>query len=337
MSTLLALLLAALPAGAQQVTIVIVDVYGLERVAAADVRAALTIKEGDTVSFDGGRPAAFARSEQRLLEVPGIAAARVTLVCCEEGGGILYVGVEEKGRPAPRFLPTPTGTIRLPPDIVEAGSALEDAVMAAVRRGDAGEDDSQGHALFHDPASRAIQQRFVVFAGRDQARLRQVLHESSDAEHRALAAEVLAYAANKDDIVDDLVGAMRDPSSDVRNNAMRALGILARAPKAVRLTRRVPYDGFIALLGSLEWTDRNKSSLALSGLTASRNAALLDDIRRQALGPLADIARWKSPGHSLPALQILARVAGLPEGAAEQAATPAAREAIVAAALARRD
>ncbi len=330
------LLLVAAPAVEQQIPIGIVDFYGLERVPEADLRRALTIKEGDTISVASGRPAALGESEKRLLTVPGVVRAQVSLVCCDEGRGIVYVGIEEKGRPALRFLPAPSGSVRLPADIVKAGAALEKAFMAAVERGDSAEDDSEGHAFYHDPASRAIQEQFVFFAARDQSRLRQVLHESSDGDHRALAAEVLAYAANKDDIIDDLVTAMRDPGSDVRNNAMRALGILARVPVTVKLTRKVPYDGFIALLGSLVWTDRNKASLALSGLTVERPSVLLEQIWREAFRPLVDMARWKSLGHATPALEILMRIAALPDDSVAKATTPAAREEIIQAALGRR-
>ena len=330
------LLLVAAPAVEQQIPIGIVDFYGLERVPEADLRRALTIKEGDTISVASGRPAALGESEKRLLTVPGVVRAQVSLVCCDEGRGIVYVGIEEKGRPALRFLPAPSGSVRLPADIVKAGAALEKAFMAAVERGDSAEDDSEGHAFYHDPASRAIQEQFVFFAARDQSRLRQVLHESSDGDHRALAAEVLAYAANKDDIIDDLVTAMRDPGSDVRNNAMRALGILARVPVTVKLTRKVPYDGFIALLGSLVWTDRNKASLALSGLTVERPSVLLEQIWREAFRPLVDMARWKSLGHATPALEILMRIAALPDDSVANATTPAAREEIIQAALGRR-
>ena len=133
-----------------------------------------------------------------------------------------------------------------------------------------------------------------------------------------------------------LMTGMRDPYSDVRNNAMRALGILARVPVTVRLTRKIPYDGFIALLGSLVWTDRNKASLALSGLTAERPSVLLEQIWREALRPLVDMARWKSLGHATPALEILMRIAALPDDSVAKATTPAAREEIIQAALGRR-
>lgn len=48
------------------------------------------------------------------------------------------------------------------------------------------------------------------------------------------------------------------------------------------------------------------------------------------------MARWKSPGHAAPALTILGRIAGLSDEVVVAASTPAAREAIIKAALDRR-
>ena len=50
---------------------------------------------------------------------------------------------------------------------------------------------------------------------------------------RAFAAEVLAYSANKQSVVEDLIYAMRDPSSGVRNNATRALALIAMISSVV--------------------------------------------------------------------------------------------------------
>jgi len=131
-----------------------------------------------------------------------------------------------------------------------------------VRRGDAGEDRSQGHALADDPAARALQERLVVvYASRDLPELRLVLRRSSDAAHRALAAQVLGYAADKPAVVEDLVHAMTDPSADVRNNASRALMVFAEMlPGAGPTVPRVPARPFIELLRSPVWSDRNKAS-----------------------------------------------------------------------------
>ena len=72
-----------------------------------------------------------------------------------------YVGLEQQGQPVTRFRDNPTGTMRLSADVLQAAHDVQEAHMAAVVRGDAGEDDSQGHALMHNLEARAIQERFV--------------------------------------------------------------------------------------------------------------------------------------------------------------------------------
>jgi hypothetical protein len=322
---------------AQQLTIGIIDFYGLGRVSERDVRQALTVKEGDTVSVDSDqRPPFLADSERRLSTVAGVVRARLNLVCCEAGSAIVYVGIEEEGRATTTFRPPPAGTVRLAADLLEQGQNFETAMMAAVQRGDAAEDDSKGHALFHDPATRVIQERFVRYAARDLPQLRRVLRESSDPEQRALAAQVLGYVANKDRVIGDLAHAMSDSDEGVRNNSMRALAVFANAAPAARPKTPIPYGGFIALLNSLIWTDRNKASWALAAISERREPRLLDELRREAIVPLVDMARWKSPGHAASALAILGRIAGLSDEAVAAASTPEEREAVIKAALNRK-
>jgi hypothetical protein len=67
---------------------------------------------------------------------------------------------------------------------------------------------------------------------------------------------------------------------------------------------------FVDLLWSLVWTDRNKSSVALSRLTVGRDSALVAELRARAIRPLIDILRWTDPGHGLPALVILGWIEG---------------------------
>jgi HEAT repeat protein len=226
--------------------------------------------------------------------------------------------------------------VRLAPGIVQAGNEFWEAFMAAVQRGDAGEDDSQGHALSRDPATRKVQERFVMYATRDLKELRRVLRNSSDADQRALAAQILGYAANKHAVVSDLVYAMRDPSPDVRNNAMRALAVFASmAPSSERPVVRVPYEPFIELLGSPEWTDRNKASFALLKLSVRRDPKLLEELKHEAMGPLIEMANWKSQGHAMPALLILGRIGGLSDDDIQAASARGQRQVIINAAFER--
>ena len=313
----------------------IIDLYGLSRVPADRVRAALTFKEGDTIPSGPQERAAFVTaSENRVAMLPGVVRARISLVCCEQGRAIAFVGVEETGAPALQFRAAPRGDARLAPDVVQAGEELSKASMLAVQQGRVEEDRSEGHALNRDPAMRAIQDRFLVFAKRDLPGLRLVLQSSSDAAHRALAAQVLGYATDKQAVVEDLVQGMADPSEEVRNDAMRALLVFAETvPGANRSRPRIPYQPFIGLLNSPIWSDRNKASGALLALSAKRDPELLAMLRKQALASLAEMARWKSPGHALAPFMIVGRLAGYSDEAAFGAWTRGDREAVINAAI----
>jgi hypothetical protein len=328
---------ATLRADGQALKIGIVDFYGLNKISPGEIRKLLTFKEGDTIVLGGEAPAVFRSSEERLTRVPGVVRVRLEPVCCDSGAVIVFVGIQEQGAPTLQFRSTPTGAERLPTDIVQTGQEFSKAMMSAIQRGDAGEDRSQGHSLMHDPAARAIQERFVEFARRDLPSLRAVLRNSSDAAERALAAQVVAYAADKQSVVDDLVWGMSDPADGVRNNAMRALMVFAEArPAPDGSTLRIPAGPFIGFLQSLVWSDRNKASSALMALSTRRDPALLAELRKSALPPLVEIARWKSAGHALPAFLTLARVAGYPDDDANALWDRGNREVVIQAAIGKR-
>ena len=320
------------PPIAQKAAIVgIVDFYGLRQTTQAQVREVLRIVEGDSITESTLRTA-----EKRLRAVPGVSDARVDGVCCENDKTLVYVGIEEKGTPALRFNPPPKGKARLPEDIVRAGAAFDAAFEKALERGDFQEDQSQGHSLMHDPGVRAVQEGFVALADRYDTQLRQALRDSDKPEQRALAAQVLGYATDKASVVGHLSAAMRDPAVDVRNNATRALWLIAAwAHKAPERKIQVPADPFVDLLNSLTWTDRNKSSLALMSLTEPRDPALLSSLRQKALPALIEMARWKSRGHAVASAMILGRVAGVPEKELVSAAASGDHATIVDAALKR--
>lgn len=206
--------------------------------------------------------------------------------------------------------------------------------MVAIQHGDVAEDRSQGHSLVADPTTRAVQERFISYANRDLVQLRLVLRSSSDAAHRALAAQILGYAPDKQAVVDDLVYAMTDLSDVVRNNAMRALLVFAEiGPKAGSAAPRIPDEPFIAFVHSPVWTDRNKASGALMTLSAGRNPMLLSTLRKNALRPLVEMARWKSDAHAKAACILLGRIAGYLDDAAQAVWERGERELAIAAAL----
>ena len=146
--------------------------------------------------------------------------------------------------------------------------------------------------------------------------LRSVLRESADPQQRALAAQVIAYAVNKHTIIPDLVHAVRDPDPDVRNNAIRALWVMARwAEKHPESGLRVPYEPFVDLLDSPHWSDRNKAVLVLMSLSSTRNPAMFKQLRERSIPALADMVSWQADGHAFPAALLLGRMGGLPDDA----------------------
>jgi hypothetical protein len=236
----------------------------------------------------------------------------------------------EKGLPGLRFRPAPTGTVRLPDEVIKAGEDFSIAHRNAIREGDVGEDTSSGHSLMKNPEGRMAQEKFISIAQKKLKLLRSVLYQSSDAKHRALAAEILAYYKDKKSIVSDLVYAMSDSDELVRNNSMRALGLIAElAQNKPEKKIVIPYAPFIELLNSIEWTDRNKSSLALLRLTENRNKKLLAELRRKAFPSLVEMARWTHPGHAFAPFIVLARVGKIPDADIQKALETNSRETLI--------
>jgi hypothetical protein len=305
---------ALLPAQAPRLDtlpIAVIDFHGLRTVSDTAARRTLGIAPGLRIPDSAGRAAAVAR----VSRLPGVRSVRFDPICCAESGGVLlYVGVEEVGAPIIRFAPAPTGAARLPVEVVAAGAAFDRAFAEAVAHGDFAETDTAGHAIMHWPAAGAAQHRFVALAARHARELRTVLRTSADPRQRALAAQVLGYATDKTAVVDDLAAALRDPDEGVRNDATRALALIALlAHRRPELGIQVPYDSLVGMLDSPVWTDRNKASLALAQITTDRPPALIAMLRTRSLPALLEMSRWQSMGHAGAALVVLGRVAGLPD------------------------
>jgi len=154
-----------------------VDIYGSRKIPEKTVRQALGVAEGDMVPDS----AAVTAIQRRLEAIDGVRKVEISRICCHEGKVILYVGIDEIGAQVQHFRPAPFGTPRLADEVVNAGKEFLEALMEAVRRGDGLEDNSQGYSLLHNPAGRAVQERYIAFAAKYWDQLRDVLHNSSDA------------------------------------------------------------------------------------------------------------------------------------------------------------
>jgi hypothetical protein len=306
----------------------VVDYYGLHKITPARIQRVLSTKEGDPF------PTSKGDVEERLEQIPGVVRSHLEAVCCDNGKAVLFVGIEERGAAHYEFRPSPSGEVRLPGDIVEAYQKFLIALEAAARSGNAAEDLHSGHSLMADPDTRLLQQRFAVIAEQQLPVLRNVLRNSADDEHRAMAAYIIGYAPKKRDVVDDLLQAVQDPDGAVRNNAMRALSaisVLAAKDPAVGI--QISPTWFVEMLNSIVWSDRSKAVTALLSLTDSRPEKILELIRERGLPSLAEMARWKSLSHAIGPYMLLGRVAGLTEKQIQDTWTNGQREATIAKAL----
>ena len=304
-----------------------IEFYGLRKVSPQLARQALGLSVGSLL------PASAGETEDRLADIDQIAAARIEAVCCENGAIVLYVGVEERGSPRYDVQPAPGGAEELPPEIRTTYQDFQTARHAAELRGATAEDLTKGHPLSPDPAVRAFQARFPSLVTENLDVLRQVLRNSGDEYQRATAAYLLAYAPNKNEVVEDLRQALADNDPVVRANSVHnltALALLERADAGSRV--RVSPTWFIDLLQSVVWSDRTKAAWALATLTEDRDVFTLSRLRGPALEALIEMAAWKTRAHARSAFVLLGRAAGIEEAVIEAAWTRDDRQPILEAA-----
>jgi hypothetical protein len=295
-----------------------IEFFGYSGIDLAAVRSALPIHEGDTLELsDETVGKVLAQIKDAVHHVTGHDPTDIDPVCCDDKGQwMIYIGLGGNSTGRFRYNAAPSGSARLSLDGLALYRQAMDANMEAVRKGKAGEDDSKGYSLSEEPGYRAKQLAMRDYALRHETAIRRVLESSSEVEQRRAAAELLGYARQSKHQIAALVRATRDPDSGVRNNALRALWVLARSNS--RTATQIPAADFIAMLSSGSWSDRNKSGLLLERLTVSRDPKLLDELRVEALQALLEMARWRSPGHSYPFKIMLGRIAGIDEKRLEE-------------------
>src|SRR4030095_12707937 len=131
-------------------------------------------------------------------------------------------------------------------------------LMADVQKGAAAEDQSKGYALSAAPEVRAAQLEMRKYAVDRGAFLRHVLATAADDQQRIVAAHLLGYTRQSRAQILALVAAHRDSNDTVRNNATRALLVLADS--SPKIAAGIPLAEFVEQLLSGTWTDVNKSS-----------------------------------------------------------------------------
>lgn len=284
-----------------------INYFGYGGIDLAPIRAELPLHAGDTISFATSPDGAV---KNFLIHTMGHPPTDVEVVCCDDTKRLLvYIGLGGTSSRSLATASTPQGSDHLAAVALKLYDQLMSAELSAVSRGVAGEDDSQGYALSTDSVVRQIELSIHTYAVMREAEFERVLTNSAEPHQRRVAAEFLGYVPRSSTQIKALAEAVGDSDVDVRNNAVRALGVLAAARNSGPLS--IDPQPFIALLFSGKWTDRNKGSALLARLTESRDPALLAALREQAILPLVEGGSWDS-GHAAFFLLILGRVAGIP-------------------------
>jgi len=313
--TLLLALAAGSPQG-QQARIGEIDFFGTDGIDVQKVRSMLPVKKGEEIPEDKS-PGVRERINRAVERELGHPPTDVAFVCCDDQGSLMiYIGLGGRNTAFMTLLPAPNGTSCLAKNAVTLYNAAMDAVMPAIQKGNAVEDDSQGYALSNDPALRARQLAMRDYARAHGPSLERALQACAMPEHRRAAAEILGYGRKSATQIGALFRASHDSDEEVRNNAVRALWVLAMA--SPENASEIPAGSFIAMLNSGLWTDRNKAGQLLMALTRSRNPQLLDRLRRQALPSLVEMARWQDSSHAQAYRELLGRIAGFDEARIQQ-------------------
>ncbi len=304
-----------------------IDFFGAHGTDTAAIRKKMSVRGGQVIPLER-MDQALESIRSEVMAATGMKVTDVEVLCCDVPGIFdLYVGLAGSSYRASTYAPAPAGDVMLPAEEMALYKQDLDLLQEAIEKGQAAEDDSKGYALMAYPPSRKVQLAMRAYAVGHEAELEQVLGAAKDAKHREASAMLLGYGERSEKQVAALEAATNDESAEVRNNALRALEVMLVAGPVPALSVKP----LIALLYSGTWSDRNKVSLLLDRMTVTRDPALLVPLRG-AVGPLEDGARWHSPGHARPFLDVLGRMGGIEEKKLQELEDKGAQDEIIAAA-----
>ena len=300
----------------QQARIGTIDFFGTAGVDVQKIRSELPVRKGDEVSEDRSSEV-HARISRAVERAVGHPATDVALVCCDEHGAlIVYIGLGGANTVTSEVLSAPKGSACLPSQARARYEAATAALVQAIQNGNSGEDDSRGYSLSNDPSAREKQIAMREYVVAHERTVERALRGCREAEQREVAAAMLGYTRKSIGQIAALVHASRDSDAGTRNNAVRALWVLAMASR--KTASEIPADSFVEMLNSALWTDRNKAGQLLTALTRFHDPQLLERLRTQTLPSLIEMAQWQNSGHSTAYKVLLGRIAGFDEARIQQ-------------------
>lgn len=147
--------------------------------------------------------------------------------------------------------------------------------------------------------------------------LARILRDDARASWRGNAAYLLAYGSDGRVLVDEMLAAMHDSSSLVRNNAMRVLAEIALHHPEVD----IPLEPVIAALSFPSTSDRNKAAATLHRLVSRPGGdRLYDRVAREAGEVLLAMLALAQPNNHDYAYKILTQISGERFGERDDAA-----------------
>lgn len=282
-----------------------IEFFGASGHDLASLRAVLPVREGSEVNAQD--------MNDLVARIRWMAkAADVALVCCDrrspEESWTIFIGWPDGPGDGFRHAATPRARLRLPAD----GLALAQSSWAVWQEAQAaGMSDTVKPSSDLDIKLRETELSIRQYTMRHGERLRRVLRNSSDAQHRSIAAHFLSYGRRSRVLVNALVAACHDADEGVRDNATRSLMVLLRTD--MRVAAWVPASEMVAMLHSGTWSDRQRAAILLLNLSEEQNPKLLSEIRGRAWPALLEMARWRGADQAGPARQLLGRAGGLDE------------------------
>jgi len=292
------------------------------------LRNSLPLKVGQEFSANE-IPDLIVKTKVSIKQLTGKEATDIAPVCCTaQRNWTVYIGLPGENLTTFTYHSRPTGKQRFSAETVSLYHDMMNLTFEALQKPgvEATEDRSKTYALSAYPPLRSKQLAMRDYATHNESLIRQIVRESADDEQRAVAAELLGYAETSKEQVSDLVYSAHDADDGVRNNAVRALGVLATADP--RFVSDIPAADFIVMLNSGNWTDRNKGGLLLSILTEKRDQRLLNLLHQQAFESLLEMAQWRD-NHSSSSLIILGRISGIEENQLQRLLASNEREPIL--------
>ena len=164
------------------------------------------------------------------------------------------------------------------------------------------------HYIFghQHPKLAPFEKIFIEGATKYKDLLIDIFLRDRDDNKRAVAAFLLAYTTDGQELVAILSKRLRDPSGEVRNNVMRVFAIIAEDHPEISL----PVDEVLLALHFPDTTDRNKAAAIIHGIL-SHEASFREyrqKILDSSLETLLKMADLKQPNNQKWACQILDKI-----------------------------